>query len=278
MGKMTKLWKFILNNLDTLVAILVSILATTFGIFQGNQVLLLAGIASTLAILAIGLIRDRLNREILSEQISELRRSLPDRPSAMAFFQIPKDIRPSLQIALQIDLCGVTLTNTLNKEYGPLRERLQAGAKIRIMIIDPDSLAIEMSAQRTGNPKDLDYHRARLDSALRDLAYIYKSMRDTKPPKGNSIGSLSVRLMPYAPSFSILSMDARQKDGIAFIELYPHKFGYMTPVAFELTPERDKDWHDYFVKQFDVMWNAAKPWDPKTYLDKISFANDESNI
>jgi hypothetical protein len=257
------------------VAILVSILATTFGIIQQNQYLLLAGIAIVLALLAIGLIRDRLNREVLSEQISELKRNLPDRPSAMAFFQEPKDIRPSLQRALQIDLCGVTLTSTLNKEYGTLRERLQAGAKIRIMIIDPDSIAIEMSAQRTGNPKDLDYHRTRLDSALRELAYIYKSMRDTKPKKGYSIGSLSVRLLPYAPSFSILSMDARQKDGIAFIELYPHKFGYMPPVVFDLTPERDQSWHDYFVKQFDVMWDAAKPWDPKTYLDKIPFAKKD---
>ncbi len=275
MEKMMKIWKFILTNVDTLVAILVGILATTFGIIQQNQYLLLAGIAIVLALLAIGLIRDRLNREILSEQISELRKSLPDRPSAMAFFQAPQDIRPSLQRALQIDLCGVTLTSTLNKEYGTLRERLQAGAKIRIMIIDPDSLAIEMSAQRTGNPKDLDYHRTRLDSALREIAYIYKSMRDTKPKKGAPTGSLGVRLLPYAPSFGILSMDARQKDGIAFIELYPHKFGYMTPVVFDLTPERDQSWHDYFVKQFDVMWDAAKPWDPKAYLDKIPFAKDE---
>jgi hypothetical protein len=116
----------------------------------------------------------------------------------------------------------------------------------------------------------------RLESSFRELAYIYKNTQAIKStqklsPKGNIL----VRLLPYAPSFGIVSLDAKEKDGVALIEIYPHKFGFETPATFDLTPERDQDWHKYFVNQFDVMWDAAKPWDPKTYIDKIPFQKDE---
>lgn len=272
---MKKIWSFTLANLDTLIALIVSVGAAIYGVSSGDPLPLLAGIATTLGILAFGLIRDRLHREALAKQIDELKMRLPDRPSAIAFFQKSRDIHSHLQHALQIDMCGVTLTGTLNREYGILRERLQAGAKVRILIIDPDSLAIEMTAQRTGNPQDLDYHRNRLDSSLRELAYIYKRMSEMKPQKGNKLGSFSVKLMSYAPSFGMLSVDVKQKEGISFIEIYPHKFGYMPPLLFDLTPERDQEWFEYFINQFDVMWEAAKSWDPKAYLEKIPFEKNE---
>ncbi len=170
---MKKIWKFILANIDTLVAIVVSILAAAVGMFGGNQSFLLAGIAATLAILAIGLIRDRQNREILGEQIAELRRYLPDQPSAMAFFRTTPDLGSYFRLAMQIDLCGVTLTNTINKHFPLLRERLEAGAKLRFLLIDSSSHAAEMSAQRSENPKDIEYHQRRLESALTDLAYLH---------------------------------------------------------------------------------------------------------
>lgn len=241
---------------------------------------LLTAIIWLLSLLATSEIIERYRKlnviqKSVDKSVAYLESRLAERPSAMAFFQRPPELRPFLQKALQIDLCGVTLTGTLNKEYGTIRERLQAGAKVRVLIIDPDSLAIEMTAQRTANPIDLEYHRTRLDASLRELAYMYKRMSDFKPPKGIRPGSLSVRLMPYAPSFGILSMDAKQKDGNAFVEIFPHKFGYMTPIVFELTPERDQDWYDYFNQQFEVMWDAAKPWDQKTYLDKILFTREE---
>lgn len=87
-------------------------------------------------------------------------------------------------------------------------------------------------------------------------------------------GILEVRLLSYAPSFGMTSIDPKHKDGIVFVEVYPHKFGFRTPPTFDLTPDRDQDWYDYFVEQFDQMWNAATPWNPKTHLEKITFPKD----
>jgi len=270
---MKRIWKFFLANIDTLIAILISILAAAVGVFGGNQSFLLAGIAATLAILAVGLIRDRQNREILGEQISELRGNLPDRPSAKAFFRTIPDLGAYFKQATQIDLCGVTLTSTINKNFPMLRERLEAGARIRILLIDPTSHAIEMSAQRSDNPIDFEYYRRRLEGAFTDLAYLHKHYEDVRQTLKNpsKLGSLSVRLISYAPSFGITSLDFKKKEGIIFIEIYPHKFGYNTPPTFHLMHEQDKEWYTYFGDQFEQMWAAAKPWEAGLYLQKIPF-------
>jgi hypothetical protein len=241
--------------------------------YKKNQVLLLGGIALTLTFLAVGLIRDRLSREDLGKQLAALQRNLPDRPSAISFFRKTPDLAPFLQKANQIDLCGVTLTNTLNRQFAILRERLDAGSSIRLLIIDPDSHAIEMSAQRSASPKDTEYYRRRSESALSDITYLIKYNNDRKELKGRNqkSGNISVRLLPYAPSYGICSFDNKKNDGCIFVEIYPHKFGFKVPPTFELNLENDGEWYTYFVDQFQQMWDAASPWDPAEYLKKIPF-------
>jgi len=270
---MKNIWKFVLLNIDTLIAILISTMATIVGVFGRNQFLLLSGISVTLAILSYSLIRDRSNREALAEQVSELKRSLPDHPSALSFFRKPPDLAPLIKQATQIDLCGVTLTNTINRHLALLHKHLDAGGKIRFLLIDPASHAIEMSAQRSMSTKDTEYYRRRLESALYDIAYLIKFTNKRKQSRIRSAKPecISVRLLSYAPSFGMNSFDAKKKSGIIFVEVYPHKYGFQLSPTFELTAENDEDWYGYFVGQFEEMWKAATPWDPTVYLQKIPF-------
>jgi|GEM_PF-1110923 len=243
----------------------------------------LTGILWALGFLAVSAIIERYRKldaihKSVDRSITFLESRFTDRPSAMAFFQEKQDIRPFIQRATQIDLCGVTLTNTLNKEYGTLLERLQSGAEIRILIIDPDSVALEMSAQRSTNPDDIDYYRNRLDSALHEISYLhklYKNEREFKSSKsGSTTGSIAVRFLSYAPSFGIAMIDPAQTDGIIFIEVYPHKFGYIAPPVFDLTRQRDLKWYDYFKQQYEEMWNTSKSWEPEKYIEKIPFPKE----
>jgi hypothetical protein len=269
---MKRFWEFTATNIDTLAAIAVSILAAVYGVFGGSQTYLLAGIAGTLAVLAFSLIRDRKSRETLEKQITELRGQLPEHPSASAFFRKPPDLAPFIQQAIQIDLCGVTLTSTINKQSAMLRKHLENGGRLRVLLIDPESQAIEMTAQRSVSVKDTDYYSRRLESTLVDIAYLIKYTRPAKPARAKSArsGSISVRLMSYAPSFGMYSFDPRRKNGIIFVEVYPHKYGFQLSPTFELTPENDKDWYRYFADQFEEMWKEAADWDPKPFLKKIA--------
>jgi len=231
---------------------------------------LLAAILTVLGLLATSQIVERYRRlnsieKAVNRALAFLESRFTDRPSAIAFFQKTPSLDQYVQGANQIDLCGVTLTSTVNKQFGNLRERLQAGAKIRILVIDPNSMALKMSAERSTSPDDTDYYRVRLDATVREIEYLFKSWAEFKALHVGSAktGDLSVRLMSYAPSFGIISFDANQENGITFVEIYTHKSGQVTSPTFDLTPQRDGNWYRYFIEQYDQMWNAAKAWSPK---------------
>jgi hypothetical protein len=83
-------------------------------------------------------------------------------------------------------------------------------------------------------------------------------------------------MLSYAPSFGITSLDAKAKQGIVRVEIYPHKFGYKTPPSFMLTLDNDKEWYNYFVEQYEQMWKTSRPWDPTPFVQSIPFDENAS--
>jgi len=209
----------------------------------------------------------------LSDRIEQLvrRLELSERPSARDFFVKAPALDDYVRSAMQIDMCGVTLTSAVNKQFGNLRERLAQGATLRLLIADPDSLALEMSAQRSEVPEDVGYYLKRLEATLKDVAYLerggFGSEEQEMQRANQNRGSFSVHLLPYAPSFGIYRFETAAGKSDILVELYTHASGYVNPPIFALTPERDGAWYDYFAKQFDDMWQRAKPWEPGSETD-----------
>ena len=210
----------------------------------------------------------------LSDRIEQLvrRLELSERPSARDFFVKAPVLDDYVRSAMQIDMCGVTLTSAVNKQFGNLRERLAPGASLRLLIADPDSLALEMSAQRSEVPEDVGYYLKRLEATLKDVAYLerggFGSEEQDMQRINQNRGSFSVHLLPYAPSFGIYRFDTAAGKSDILVELYTHASGYANPPIFTLTPERDGVWYDYFAKQFEDMWQRAKPWTPGPDADE----------
>lgn len=228
---------------------------------------LLTAILAVLGLLATSEIIERYRRlnTIQSSNkriLSLLEGRFTDRPSALAFFRKLPGLDSHIMAANQIDLCGVTLTATINKQFSNLRERLKEGATIRVLVADPESLALKMSATRSGSPEDTEYFRKRLEATFNDIDYIFKSLSEHQQDSKFRRGGLEVRLMTFSPSFGILSFDANRSNGIAFVELYPH-YRYGTQATFDLTFQRDGEWYKHFVEQFEQIWTGAKPWTPK---------------
>jgi hypothetical protein len=199
----------------------------------------------------------------LSERVSELVLKLEE-PSARDFFQktpSAHDLQKHVQNARKIDLCGVTLTVTLNRNFSNLRQRLLDGADIRIMIIYPNEETLGGAAKRSESGS-VDYYRRRLEASLNDIEYLHKNWQDYQQSSGDKVGNLAIGLLPYTPSFGILSFDSGDSDRVVIVEMYPHHRGYDTPPVFYLTPEKDSIWYDYFTMQFEEMWRRTTPWQP----------------
>lgn len=210
----------------------------------------------------------------LSDRIDQLiqQLELSDRPSAEAFFTKPPDLNEYFKTAIEVDLCGVTLTSTINRHFGIIRDRLLEGTPIRVLLANPDSLALDMSAQRSEAPDDVDYYAKRLASAFKDIGYLIKaSPGDLKGEHEERVrGDLSVRLLSYAPSFGLQRFKANSGDQVIVVELYPHRGGFTSPPVFILKPERDRSWFAYFAQQFEQMWSWAAPWDPQTQGEELT--------
>jgi hypothetical protein len=122
---------------------------------------------------------------------------------------------------------------------------------------------------RSEDPDDVGYYSKRLETSFNDLNYLHKSWEEyRKLYSPSKVGSLSVRLISYSPSFSIISFDANRSNGVVFVDIYPHGSGYGSPPTFDLTLHRDGEWYKYFVEQFEQMWQKAKPWQPLSQKSK----------
>lgn len=213
----------------------------------------------------------------LSDRIEQLVQKL-EPPSAEDFFKDPPVLNEFIEQADKIDLCGVTLTGTINRQFGRLRERILDGASVRLLIIEPGSLALDMTASRSENTESVSYYSQRLELTIKDIRYLMSVLEENKriSPQNNTMGSLEIRFIPYAPSFRIDRFRG-MKDEVLFVEIYPHQMGQFNPPIFSLTPDKDGEWYVYFSKQFDNMWEKATVWDIfDTSRDDLYFGVAES--
>ena len=204
----------------------------------------------------------------LSEKVQLLLNQLKnERPDASKFFEPSPQLETYFDTADQIDLCGVTLTSTLNRGFSSIRERVFAGAHVRLLIIKPSHLPLQMAMSRSENTESLDYFKKRLESTLNDVEYMHKNLSEKKAEMQVGLGKFEVKLMDYAPSFGIISFDSHKPNATMFTEIYPHHSGYGNPPKFTLTKQGDTEWHKYFTEQFESMWSYAEDWNPGLSVD-----------
>jgi hypothetical protein len=258
---------FVIDN----VSILATLGTAAYVIFRQSNVAtklstddLIAAVLGVLALLALSELIERHRRLTVIDKTSRqtlelLEKRFTDRSSALAFFHKLPSLDDYVQGASQIDLCGTVLTSAVNRQLSNLREQLNQGAKIRILVVDPTSGALEMSEARSDEPTGT-YYRGKLDTTFQDLFYLHQFQK--KLGQGAK-GSFEVRLIQYAPSFAIYSFDARQSTARSLIEIYPHVTGWGEAPVFDLMPGRDGKWYEYFVEQFEYMWNRANKWEYK---------------
>lgn len=205
------------------------------------------------------------------ERLEEIRMSLKslESPSATSFFIEPPNLDAQFQGASRIDLCGVTLTTTLERHRRRLLNRLKAGAHIRLLVIDSKSEALLTATRKSGSISD-DFYRRRLTETDEHIEWLYENWKGAQQSSESARkGSLDVGCLPYVPSFRIDSFGAKDAqdfsedpNGIVFVELYPHQEGAYHPPVFSLTLQEDGKWYKYFVSQFEAMWSDATQWQP----------------
>lgn len=193
--------------------------------------------------------------------MSIVQEQIVDKPSALRFFENVPILDTFFKNAHTIDLMGVTLTSTLDKQASNIREAIKNGAKVRIIVANPSpkSLATKMATLRSEEPHVHAYFKKKLASSFEVIDYLKRKHEDQLV----NDGTFDVHLVDYAPSFGILSFDFGQPNGIMFVEIYSHGSGYDTQISFNLASKRDGKWFTYFQNQFEDIWRNSIGWKPE---------------
>lgn len=246
---------YVLDFGPVVVTVLVATLATLASARSGiatNE--MLQWILIILALLATTQLLDRFR--VMRDIDGKLER-LIDRSQgvsgATSFFveRIPY-LEERFHKARSIAINGMTLSTTSDKFWGTFKQRIEDGAEIRLVIIDPEHPALSVAANRFHKHQDPQRVKREIEHTLDNLESLMA--------KTGSRGSFQVRLLPYIPSYGIQLIDANSPQAEIWVELYT--FRDEPEPSFHLIPSRDGAWFSFFQKQFETMWNASRDWRP----------------
>ncbi|WP_315788286.1 hypothetical protein [Fischerella sp. JS2] len=163
----------------------------------------------------------------------------------MIFSGESRSIEPDLSQAKYIGFAGAVLSRTLRDYSAILEERLRVGAKVRIILMDPNSTAPDQAVLRSKGISSRQFYIDSLRPTLERVGIL-----------ANSSVQIELGLLPYKPAFGIVVIDPDEPYGRIIVEMYPHHSDSFA-LTFELQPNRDSHWYKYFREQFDTLWNGC---------------------
>lgn len=247
------------QNLEIYVTVLLALTLGLMGIFDVvDGRFIAAATLGTLGLLALSSLASRHQSMYLYTSVQSLTSVL----NAVVSGDVPIDrflaekaprLDDHIRAASDVRLLGVTLSRTVRDLVGTLDARLRAGASVRVIVIDPEGTAPVEAVARTVGVTSPEFYRPRITSTIEILSAL-ASLPGTS-------GGVEVRLLPYVPAFGMYVIDPEAAHGEIYVELYQHRSLEPNP-CFALRAERDGRWFKFFVNQFDVLWQSARPLPP----------------
>jgi len=155
--------------------------------------------------------------------------------------------------ANEICLVGITFVQFLMTFREPLTSAISGGARLRIMLIDPDSTAARLLVENS----EMESNFA--NDVKRSLEYLSLI---AKYSQNNGHERVNIKLVNWIPSSSLILFDPYKENGVARVTVYPPC--YNTSVSrrahFELTHEKDSYWYEIFVDQYERLWKQGKEY------------------
>ena len=179
---------------------------------------------------------------------------LSDRDEGQKKFQLAT-ILPTVQ---DLDVIGWNLPNLFQEFFEPIIKCVQAGAKVRVLIIDPTSMARDLIYQNTIM---FDYD-SRTQRAIKYIQIIQDRLKaDARKHKG----TFEFRVINWIPSCSVTIANKNLPSGSAKVDVY--SLHYRIPARegglnFVLRRSEHPQWFEYYVNQFEKTWERGTPYIP----------------
>ncbi|WP_041539968.1 hypothetical protein [Catenulispora acidiphila] len=145
--------------------------------------------------------------------------------------------------ARDLRIYGPTAINVVVHLAEIRRLVLARGGMVRIVVQKPDPIQLRHTAVQLDQGLDLDQT---LTAAIRSLE------------RCDGLPGFGYRLLPFNPGFSLVVVNAGDKDGYVIVE--PHGFGDQAisdRMHLRITRSESPRWFAYWVDRFDAIWAAS---------------------
>lgn len=236
------------------IILILSVVSLVLSVFETtNQQLIQALFVSTLAFLALSLLKNRRQNEDVTKLVNELRAPLS---LSEKFFKHADDINEITQAVCSSQksfLWGTALVMHIPMLREEIANALDKGKEIRFLLVKPNSSALSMAAFRA---KDGD--RSELNS---NLLHNLNALNAIASGKSVS-GKLEIRVIDYFAPYTLYIFDADLPTGWAQARLSSLRVSHTNRPTYRLTRRDDALWYAYHVEQFEKAWELAEPYQP----------------
>ena len=149
--------------------------------------------------------------------------------------------------ATEICLCAIHGSSAILPYDGFYANKLKEGCNLRIILLDPDSSAVDPISLVT----DRSQIKQRILSTL-DVLERLVNMQEK--------GACEVRLANAIIPFSMLAADLGKTSGSMNVEYPSYKVTIDNRPHVSLNPADCPYWFTYYKEQFEAMWLDATPW------------------
>jgi hypothetical protein len=160
-----------------------------------------------------------------------------------------------LQSAKEISIIGGSLFRLASEYLGYFEEKAQNGCAFKFLLLEPESEAARLVAEYVVYELgDNNTYNNQIKTSLFNLQRLKQRYSDL----------IEIRTYKFVPPLSLLIVDPKKEHGSIQVELYTHAVPTRDRAEFTLQASHEPYWYNFFLRQFEQMWNRANPYKPQS--------------
>ncbi|MBD2492125.1 hypothetical protein [Aulosira sp. FACHB-615] len=238
------------QNIDAYITIGIAIIIAVLGITGfATSTTVNSAILAVLALVTTALLVSRQENKKLQDAVSRIEKldHLADKFFGREYDRT--ELKKFIRTSRKAFFWGLNFTRTIPLLKDDIEYGLENGLEIKFLLMKPASQVVEMAAFRSRD-SNVDELNSTLETNISRLLTLSQK---------NYSGSLEVRCINYLPCCTIVCFDHHLISGRMIARLLNFRVPNEIRATFELTSKDDNYWYNFFVKQFEAVWNAAEP-------------------
>ena len=166
------------------------------------------------------------------------------------------EFRTAFETASELSMIGMSQLRMITSYTGQIQRIVAEGGKTRFILCNPDSIVTEMAIKRENPSRNIELAKQEHWNAIDRLISISKAFDYTN--------NFSIKFIDLLPTYTMYGFDLQNpvKSRIfIWINIFHEPSGNRP--GFSLSFAQDKYWTDFFITQFERLWNwnEAKDFD-----------------